>query len=60
MLFSHGPNKVFLVPDSLTAKQARKSCQRPAFLLVSKARAPTNKFYILRQITYIVYLHVLV
>jgi hypothetical protein len=40
---------------ALAAKQARKAHQRIAFLLVSKAR--TNKLYIFRQCTYIVYVH---
>ena len=35
-------------------KQARKARQRLTFLLVSKAR--TNKLYIFRQCTYIVYI----
>jgi hypothetical protein len=38
---------------TLAAKQARKVRQRLAFLPVSKAR--TNKFYIYRRCTYIVY-----
>jgi hypothetical protein len=40
----------------LAAKQAWKARQRLAILPVSKAR--TNKFYIYRQCTYIVYLFV--
>jgi len=37
----------------LAAKQARKAHQRLAFLAVSKAH--TNKLYIFRQFTYIIY-----